>query len=97
MTNLAKFEVVRLYLREQFPKHHISDTQDGASRAQIFRVDGPHGHPLHYAVIGLDFFLDQTAESLQEILVASGLADKLRDAGASPVMISKTGISLKTT
>ena len=97
MSNLAKFDVVRLYLRQQFPKHHISDIQDGTSRAQVFRVDGPHGHPLHYAVIGLDFLLDQTAESLQEVLVSSGLGDKLRDAGASPVMISKTGISLKAT
>ena len=97
MSNLAKFEVVRLYLRQQFPKHHITDIQDGTSRAQVFRVDGPHGHPLHYAVIGLDFLLDQTAESLQEVLVSSGLGDKLRDAGASPVMISKTGISLKAT
>ena len=97
MSNLAKFDVVRLYLRQQFPKHHITDSQDGTSRAQIFRIDGPHGHPLHYAVIGLDFFLDQTAESLQEVLVSYGLGDKLRDAGASAVMITKTGIMVKTT
>ena len=97
MSNLAKFEVVRQYLRQQFPKHHISDILDGTSRAQVFRVDGPHGHPLHYAVIGLDFLLDQTAESLQEILLSSGLGDRLRGAGASPVMISKTGLSLKAT
>ena len=95
--NLAKFEVVRLYLRQQFPQHHISDIQDGTHRAQVFRVDGPQGHPLHYAVIGLDFLLDQTTESLQEMLLSSGLGDRLRSAGASPVMISKTGLSLKAT
>ncbi|MGH7183888.1 MAG: hypothetical protein ACREJN_18185 [Nitrospiraceae bacterium] len=97
MSNLAKLEVVRLYLRQQFPKHHISDIQEGTSRAQVFRIDGPHGHPLHYAVIGLDFLLDQTAESLQALLLSSSLGDKLRDAGASPVMITKTGIGLKPT
>ena len=97
MSNLAKFEVVRLYLRQQFPGHLITDMQDGTRRAQVFRIDGPHGHPLHYAVIGLDFLLDQTAESLQEVLLSSCLGEKLRDAGASPVMISKTGISLKAT
>ncbi len=97
MSNLAKFDVVRLYLRQQFPKHYITDSQDGTSRAQIFRVDGPHGHPLHYAVIGLDFLLDQTTESLQEVLVSSGLGDKLRNAGASAVMVTKTGIMVKTT
>ena len=95
VSNLAKFDVIRLYLRQQFPKHYIADFQEGTSRAQVFRVDGPHGHPLHYAVIGLDFLLDQTTEGLQDVLVSSGLGDKLKDAGASPVMVSKTGFRLK--
>ena len=95
VSNLAKFDVIRLYLRQQFPKHYITDFQEGTSRAQVFRVDGPHGHPLHYAVIGLDFLLDQTTEGLQDVLVSSGLGDKLKDAGASPVMVSKTGFRLK--
>ena len=93
MSNLAKFDVVRLYLRRQFPNHHIADFQEGTSRAQVFRIDGPHGHPLHYAVIGLDFLLDQTAEDLQQTLLSSGLGDKLKEAGASPVTVSKTGLS----
>ena len=97
MSDIAKFDVIRLYLRQQFPKHHIADFQEGTSRAQVFRVDGPHGHPLHYAVIGLDFLLDQTTEGLQEVLVSSGLGDKLKGAGASPVMVSKTGVRLKAT
>ena len=93
MSNLAKFDVIRLYLRQQFPKHHIADFQEGTRRAQVFRVDGPHGHPLHYAVIGLDFLRDQTDEDLQQVLVSSGLGDKLKEAGASPVTVSKTGFS----
>ena len=93
--NLAKFEVVRLYLRQQFPQHHISDIQDGTHRAQVFRVDGPHGHPLHYVVIGFDFLLEQTTEDLPQILLSSELANKLKEAGASPVMVSKTGFSTK--
>ena len=93
MSNLAKFDVIRLYLRQQFPKHHITDFQEGTSRAQVFRVDGPHGHPLHYAVIGFDFLLGQTDESLQQVLVSSGLGEKLKEAGASPVMVSTTGFS----
>ena len=95
MTNTAKFDVIRLYLRQQFPKHHITDFPEGTSRAQVFRVDGPHGHPLHYAVIELDFLLDQTAEGLQQALVSSGLGDKLKEAGASPVTVSKTGVSIE--
>lgn len=95
MSNIAKFDVIRLYLRQQFPKYHITDFQEGTSRAQIFRVDGPHGHPLHYAVLGLDFLLDQTPESLQQVLVSSGLGDKLKEAGASPVTVSKTGFSIQ--
>jgi hypothetical protein len=91
--NIAKLDVIRLYLRQQFPKHHITDFQEGTSRAQVFRVDDPHGHPLHYAVLGLDFLLDQTAEHLQQVLVSSGLGDKLKKAGASPVTVSKTGFS----
>ena len=93
MSNLSKFDVVRLYLQRQFPKHHITDFQEGTSRAQVFRVDGPHGHPLHYAVIGLDFLLDQTAEDLEHTLLSSGLGNKLKEAGASPVTVSKTGFS----
>ena len=95
VSNIAKFDVIRLYLRQQFPKYHITDFQEGTSRAQIFRVDGPHGHPLHYAVLGLDFLLDQTPESLQQVLVSSGLGEKLKEAGASPVTVSKTGFSIE--
>ncbi|MBU6481365.1 MAG: hypothetical protein KGS09_12565 [Nitrospirae bacterium] len=95
MSNRAKFDVIRLYLRQQFPKYHITDFQEGTSRAQVFRVDGPHGHPLHYAVLGLDFLLDQTPESLQQVLVSFGLGDKLKEAGASPVTVSKTGFSVE--
>jgi hypothetical protein len=93
VSDIAKFDVIRLYLRQQFPKHHITDFQEGTSRAQVFRVDGPHGHPLHYAVIGLDFLHDQTAEDLQQSLLSSGLGDRLKVAGASPVTLSKTGFS----
>ncbi len=95
MSEIAKFDVIRLYLRQQFPKHHIIDFLEGTSRAQVFRVDGPHGHPLHYAIIGFDFLLDQTAEGLQQALVSSGLGDKLKEAGASPVTVSKTGFSIE--
>jgi len=95
VSNLAKFDVIRLYLRQQFPQHHITDFQEGTSRAQVFRVDGPHGHPLHYAVLGLDFLMDQTAESLQQVLMSSGLGNKLKEAGASPVTVSKTGFSIE--
>src|SRR5205085_12614709 len=97
VSNLAKFDVIRLYLRRQFPKHHIADFEEGTSRAHVFRVDGPHGHPLHYALIGLDFLLDQTVESLQQTLLASGLGDKLTEAGTSPVTISKTRTSTEGT
>ena len=95
MSNQAKFDVIRLYLRQQFPRHHITDFQEGTSRAQVFRVDDPHGHPLHYAVFGLDFLLDQTAADLQLVLVSSGLGDRLKEAGASPVTVSKTGLSIE--
>lgn len=95
VSNLAKFNVIRLYLRQQFPKHHISDFEEGTSRAHVFRIDGPHGHPLHYAVLGLDFLLDQTAESLGQTLGTSGLGDKLKEAGGSPVTVSKTGFSIQ--
>lgn len=97
VSNSAKFDVIRFYLRQQFPKHHIADFQEGTSRAQVFRVDAPQGHPLHYAVLGLDFLLDQTAESLQQTLLSSGLGDKLKEAGAAPVTVSKTGFSTEGT
>ena len=93
MSNVAKFNAIRLYLRQQFPKHHITTFPEGTRRAQVFRIDGPHGHPLHYAVIEFDFLLAQTAEDLQQVLVSSGLGDKLKEAGVSPVMLSKTGFS----
>jgi FtsP/CotA-like multicopper oxidase with cupredoxin domain len=93
MSNVAKFNAIRLYLLQQFPKHHIATFPEGTRRAQVFRIDGPQGHPLHYAVIEFDFLLAQTAEDLQQVLVSSGLGDKLKEAGVSPVMLSKTGFS----
>ena len=97
MNNLAKFDVLRLYLRQQFPRHHIADFEEGTNHAHVFRIDGPHGHPLHYAVIGLDFLLDQTAEGRQQTLLASGLGDKLKDARTVPVTMSRTGFSTEGT
>lgn len=91
MSNTAKFEVIRQYLREQFPKHFIADFLEGARRSQVFRVDAPSGHPLHYAVLGLDFLLDHTADDLHQVLASSGLGEKLKEAGASPVTLSTTG------
>ena len=35
VSDIAKFDVIRLYLRQQFPKHHITDIQEGTSRAQV--------------------------------------------------------------
>ena len=69
MSNIAKFDAIRLYLRQQFPKHHITDFPEGTSRAQ----------------------------DLPQILLSSELGNKLKEAGASPVMVSKTGFSTKGT
>ena len=97
MSNLANLDVIRLYLRQQFPKHHITDFEEGTSRAHVFRNDSPHGHPLHYAVLGLDVLLDRSAENLQQTLLSSGLGDKLKEAGTSPVTVSKTGFDTECT
>lgn len=95
MNSPDNIAVIRQYLEEQFPKHFIADFLEAAGRAQVFRVDGPTGHPLHYAVLGLDFLLDHTADGLQQVLVSSGLGGKLRVAGASPVTFSKTGFRIE--
>jgi len=41
MSNIAKFDAIRLYLRQQFPQYHVTDFREGTSRAQVFHVDGP--------------------------------------------------------
>ena len=91
MNTSAQCDVIRQYLREQFPKHFITDFLEGARRAQVFRVDAPSGRPLHYAVLGIDFLQAHTADGLQEALVSSALGDKLKEAGAAPVTLSTTG------
>ena len=91
MSYTESIAVIRRYLQEQFPKHFIVDFLEGAGRAQVFRVDAPTGRPLYYAVLGLDFLLDYTADGLQKLLVSSGLEGRLREAGASPVTFSKMG------
>jgi hypothetical protein len=87
----AQCDVIRQYLREQFPKHFIADFLEGASRAQVFRVDAPSGRPLHYAVLGIDFLQAHTAAALQQALITAGLSDKLKEAGSAPVTLSTTG------
>ncbi len=91
MSNTESITVIRQYLQQQFPKHFIVDFLEGAGRARVFRVDAPTGRALHYAILELDFLLDHTADGLQQVLVSSGLGDKLREAGAAPVTFSKTG------
>jgi hypothetical protein len=89
MSNIATFDAIRLYLRQQFPKHHIADFPEGTSRAQVFRVDAPQGQPLHYVVVGFDFLLDRSTADIQQILISSSLGTKMKEAGSSPVMLSK--------
>jgi len=84
-------DVIRQYLRGEFPNHFIADFLEGASRAQVFRVDAPTGRPLHYAVLGIDFREAHTADGLQQALIAACLADRLKAAGSSPVTLSLTG------
>lgn len=91
MSTTEHMTVIRQYLQQQFPKHFVVDFLEGAHRAQVFRVDAPTGRPLHYAVLGLDFVLAHTADGLHQVLVSSGLGDKLREAGVSPVTFSKLG------
>ena len=97
MSNTVKFDAIRLYLRQQFPNHHIADFPEGTSRAQVFRVDGPQGHPLHYVVIGLDFLLAQSTEDLQQILSSSSLGTKMKEAGSAPVTLSTLGVRTEGT
>jgi hypothetical protein len=87
----AQCDVIRQYLREQFPKHFIADFLEGASRAQVFRVDAPTGRPLHYAVLGIDFLQAHTADGLYQALVTAGLSDKLKEAGSAPVTLTTAG------
>ncbi|MBD0315403.1 MAG: hypothetical protein ICV75_01820 [Nitrospiraceae bacterium] len=91
MNTSEQCDVIRQYLQEQFPKHFIADFLEGASRAQVFRVDAPSGRPLHYAVLGIDFLQAHTAEGLHQALVTAGLSDKLKAAGSAPVTLSLTG------
>lgn len=93
MNTSAQCDVIRQYLREQFPNHFIADFLEGARRAQVFRVDAPSGRPLHYAVLGIDFLQTHTADALQQALVSAALGEKLKAAGASPVTLSMTGCS----
>jgi hypothetical protein len=83
--------VIRQYLREQFPKHFVTDFLEGARRAQVFRIDAPTGRPLHYAVLGLDYIEAHTVSGLQEALASSALVEKLKAAGAAPVTLSLAG------
>jgi hypothetical protein len=87
----AQCDVIRQYLRAQFPHHFVADFLEGASRAQVFRVDAPSGRPLHYAVLGIDFLHAHTPDGLQQALVTAGLAEKLKEAGSAPVTLSLTG------
>lgn len=91
MNTSAQCDVIRRYLREQFPKHFIADFLEGASRAQVFRVDAPSGRPLHYAVLGIDFLQAHTADGLHQALVTACLSEKLKAAGSAPVTLSNTG------
>jgi hypothetical protein len=87
----AQCDVIRRYLREQFPNHFIADFLEGASRAQVFRVDAPTGRPLHYAVLGIDFLHALTADELYQALISACLSDRLKEAGSAPVTLSNTG------
>ena len=82
-------DAIQRYLEQQFPNCIIAHWLDKYPRAIGFSIDANGGSPLHSAIFPLEWFDNQTAETIAKFLSSSDLSGVLRAAGQTPLTMRK--------
>lgn len=92
---LKRIAAVREYLYEQFPSASIRDSYDSGRLAQVFRVETGEPVGVYTAVVSTEFLTDHPASQSRNVLVNWDLADHLRAAKGSEVLVRSGGVDMR--
>lgn len=93
MLDPSKVRAVRSYLQGEFLKKTIHDSYDTERCAHSFRIDDDS--VLYLVTVAREFLDDHSAAEIASLLNQYGLADVLKKAGRSRVLVTNTGLRIK--
>ncbi len=89
----TKVSAVRQYLLGEFPDQDVDDTYNFECMAQDFRIG--HGSVSRLVRVSGEFLMDHDAGTIRSILQRSQLADTMRSAGNSRVLVTTQGLNVE--
>lgn len=92
MNPVEKKEAVYAYLREEFPRCEVMEWPDSGYSGVAIEIRC--GDKAHYAVIAEDFLVGHRASEIGPTLAEFLLSEHLRELGATPVLVTASGLSL---
>lgn len=92
MLDPSKVRAVRSYLQGEFPKQTIHDSYDTKRSAHSFRLDDDTVS--HLVTVSREFLDDHRTAEIPSLLSQYGLADMLKGAGRSRVLVTNTGLRI---
>ncbi len=91
-----KLAAARHYLISQFPEHTVQSSKvDAAWPGYVLRIDHS-GRKAHLVYLSEEFLDDHKVSEIDRLLRERRVADKLRHAGTSPVLVTNHGIQIQT-
>jgi hypothetical protein len=93
MADDTKIAAVREYIKNEFPDSTMEDSPSAEFQGQYFKISS-RGRSYN-TIVSFDFLNDHEASQIPEILKKYILAEHLRDLGATPVIVAKTGLKLE--
>jgi len=90
-----RIAAVREYFHQHLPEATIRDSYDPARLAQIFRIETSAFTEFRDAVVSTEFLMDHEPEKLQKVLTGWRVAQHLRAANGTEVVVSSWGVEEK--
>jgi hypothetical protein len=89
MLDPSKVRAVLSYLQGEFPEQTVHDSYDTERCAHSFRID--NDSVLYLVTVSREFLDDHGAAEIPSLLRQYALADMLKKAGRSRVLVTNTG------
>ena len=86
-------EVIKDYLKQEFPDSDIEDEEDFDFHARTFKVTD--GDRIHILKVSFDFASDTDAAGMKKLLNDEDIASHMRNPKYTSVMISNDGMLVK--
>jgi hypothetical protein len=92
---LEKLAAVRAYFQQTFPGTEVRDSYDPQRLAQVFRIETDQGGGFRDAVVLTALLDDYPTSKLPKLLADLSVADHLRAAKGTEVLVTSWGVEEK--